>query len=380
MTATTSTTATTIRRSRSRDLVLGLLVPVFAGSCLIQKATPTPESGNTGAVTSPVADLRPAAEAAHRRVGTALMSTRLDDSRVRTLVAHNFDSLTPENEMKWETIEPAPGMFAWAGADKLVAFAAANGIRMRGHTLVWHSQLASWARRLPPAELRAAMVRHVRTVAARYHGKIAAWDVVNEALADGPSGQLRDDSPFTALGPSFIDEAFRAAHEADPDAQLFYNDYEIEGGGSPKSEAAFALCKRLVGAGVPISGVGLQMHVDPRHWPSAASIQRNMERYAGLGLRIEITEMDVPVGEIPGTLDQKLERQRAIAHDIVAACVSVERCAAITFWGLTDHDSWLEDPHWGALRGRGPHRALLFDGAYRPKPMVLGVLDALGGR
>lgn len=376
----TSMTATTIHRFRSRNVALGLLVPAFAASCLIQKATPTPASGPTGAVASPVADLRPAAEAAHRRVGTALMSRRLDDPHVRTVVAHNFDSLTPENEMKWETIEPAPGIFAYAGADKLVEFAAANGIRMRGHTLVWHSQLASWARRLPPAELRAAMVRHVRTVAGRYRGKIAAWDVVNEALADGPSGQLRDDSPFTALGPTFIDEAFRAAHEADPDAQLFYNDYEIEGEGSAKSEAAFALCKRLVDARVPIAGVGLQMHVDPRHWPPAASIQHNMQRYAGLGLRIEITEMDVPVGEIPGTLDQKLERQRAIAHDIVAACVSVERCAAITFWGLTDHDSWLEDPHWGALRGRGPHRALLFDGAYRPKPIVLGVLEALGGR
>lgn len=376
MTATTSTAAATTSRHRA----LKLLLPAFtAASCLIQKAAPAPESGSTSAVVSPVADLRPAAEAAHRRVGTALMSGRLDDPRVRTLVPRNFDSLTPENEMKWESIEPAPGVFSYAGADKLVAFAAANGMRMRGHTLVWHSQLAPWARSLPPAELRAAMVKHIRAVAGRYRGKIAAWDVVNEALADGPSGELRGDSPFTALGPTFIDEAFRAAHEADPDAQLFYNDYEIEGEGSAKSEAAFALCKRLVEAGVPISGVGLQMHVDPRHWPPAASIQRNMARYAGLGLRVEITEMDVPVGEIPGTLDQKLQRQREIAHDIVAACVAVERCTAITFWGLTDRDSWLEDPHWGALRGRGPHRALLFDGAYRPKPIVLGVLDALAG-
>ncbi len=361
-------------------LSIAFVPALAAASCLIQKAAPMSEPGNAAPVASPVADLRPAAEAAHRRVGTALMSARLQDERVRTVVAHNFDSLTPENEMKWESIEPAPGVFSYAGADKLVAFAAANGMRMRGHTLVWHSQLASWVKRLPPGELRAAMVKHVSTVAGRYRGKIAAWDVVNEALADGPSGQLRDDSPFTALGPTFIDEAFRVAHEAAPDAQLFYNDYEIEGEGSAKSDAAFALCKRLVEAGIPIAGVGFQMHVDPRHWPSAESIRRNMERYAALGLRIEITEMDVPIGEIPGNLDQKLERQRAIAHDIVAACVAVERCAAITFWGLTDRDSWLEDPHWGALRGRGPHHALLFDGAYRPKPIVLGVLDALAGR
>jgi endo-1,4-beta-xylanase len=375
--------ATTPLRPRSRDLALAFLIPMFAAaSCLIQKPAPAAatQSGTASASASPATDLRPAAETAHRRVGTALMSSRLDDARVRTLVAQNFDSLTPENEMKWEAIEPSPGVFAYAGGDKLVAFAAANGIRMRGHTLVWHSQLASWVKGLPPTELRAAMLRHVRTVAGRYRGKIAAWDVVNEALADGPSGELRSDSPFTALGPTFIDEAFRAAHEADPDAQLFYNDYEIEGEGSAKSEAAFALCKRLVEAGVPITGVGLQMHVDPRHWPPAESIQRNIERYADLGLRIEFTEMDVPVGEIPGNLDQKLQRQREIAHDIVAACVAVERCAAITFWGLTDRDSWLEDPHWGALRGHGPHRALLFDGAYRPKPIVLGVIDAFAGR
>jgi endo-1,4-beta-xylanase len=320
------------------------------------------------------------AEAAHRRVGTALMSARLDDARVRNLVALNFDSLTPENEMKWQTIEPRPGVFSFAAADKLVAFAAANKIRMRGHTLVWHSQLAPWVKGLSPNELRAAMVRHVRSVVEHYEGKVAAWDVVNEAIADGPNGELRADSPFTVLGPTFIDEAFQVAHQVDPDAQLFYNDYEIEGEGSAKSDAAFALCKRLTEAGVPIAGVGFQMHVDPRHWPAPASIRRNMERFASLGLRIEITEMDVPVGEIAGTIDDKLRGQRAIAHDIVLACVATDRCAAVTFWGLIDRDSWLEDPHWGALRGRGPHHALLFDNAYQPKPIVLGVLDALAGR
>jgi endo-1,4-beta-xylanase len=164
-----------------------LLVPAFAAaSCLIQKPTPATEPATAVAAAPTAQDLRPAAEAAHRRVGTALMSGRLDDPRVRTLVARNFDSLTPENEMKWESIEPSPGVFSYAGGDKLVAFAAANGIRMRGHTLVWHSQLASWAKTLPPTELRAAMQRHVRSVAGRYRGKIAAWDVVNEALAARP--------------------------------------------------------------------------------------------------------------------------------------------------------------------------------------------------
>ncbi len=217
------------------------------------------------------------------------------------------------------------GGFSFEAADKLVAFAAENGMRMRGHTLVWHSQLAPWVKGLPPAELRAAMERHIRGVVGHWKGKVAAWDVVNEAIADGPSGELRADSPFAALGPTFIDDAFKLAHAADPAALLFYNDYEIEGEGTPKSDAAYRLCKRLKEAGVPIDGVGFQMHVDPRHWPSADSIKRNMERFAALGLRIEITEMDVPVGEIAGTMDEKLQQQRTIAHDIVAACVSVEQ-------------------------------------------------------
>ncbi len=363
-----------------------LLLPALVGlSCIIQQH-PQRHPNAAGSVDAPaapadtVAPLRPAAEAAHRRIGTALMSRRLDEPRVRDLVARNFDSLTPENEMKWQSIEPRAGGFSFEAGDKLVAFAAANGIRMRGHTLVWHSQLADWVKSLSGAELRGAIARHVRGVVGHYKGKVAAWDVVNEALADGPSGDLRTDSPFTALGPTFIDEAFRVAHEVDPDAQLFYNDYEIEGEGTAKSDAAFALCRRLKQGGVPIAGVGLQMHLDPRHMPSADSIRRNMERFAGLGLSVEITEMDVPVGEIPGGLPQKLDRQRAIAHDVVAACVAVPQCAAITFWGLTDQDSWLEDPHWGALRGRLPHHALLFNNAYQAKPIVLGVLDALAGR
>jgi endo-1,4-beta-xylanase len=307
------------------------------------------------------------------------MSARLDDQRVRTLVARQFDSLTPENEMKWYAVEPRPGGFDFAAGDKLVAFAAENNIRMRGHTLVWHSQLAPWVKGLPHDQLHAALVRHVQGVVGHWKGKVAAWDVVNEAFADGPSGELRPDSPFTALGPTFIDEAFKLAHEADPAALLFYNDYEIEGEGTAKADAVYALCKRLKEAGVPISGLGMQMHVDPRHWPAADSIQRNMQRFAALGLLVEITEMDVPVGEIPGTIDEKLQRQRGLAHDIVAACVSVEKCTGITFWGLTDNDSWLSTAEWGHIRGRLPHYPLLFNSDYKPKPILAGVVDALAG-
>jgi endo-1,4-beta-xylanase len=361
-----------------RTTLAALCLAAAGGACVIPRppADTVAKDSPAGTENPP---LRAAAEAAHRRIGIALMSARLNDPAARALVARQFDSLSPENEMKWESVEPRPGVFAFAAGDRLVAFARQNGMRMRGHTLVWHQQLPGWAKRLRGDELRAAMATHIAGVAGHWRGQIGAWDVVNEALADGGGG-LRADSPFTALGPDFIDQAFRLAHEADPQAQLFYNDYEIEGIGAPKSEAAFALCKRLVEAGVPIAGVGFQMHVDPRRWPTPAAIRANIARYGGLGLRVEFTEMDVPVGELPGDPDQKLSAQRAIGHDLVAACVAEPACAAVTFWGLTDRDSWLNDPRWGRLRGRGPHRPLLFDAQMHPKPIVAGVLDAFAGR
>ena len=136
----------------------------------------------------------------------------------------------------------------------------------------------------------------------------------------------------------------------------------------------------MTDAGGPILGVGLQMHVDPRLWPSAELIRENMLRFSDLGLLVEITEMDVAVGEMQGTIDQKLERQRNLTHDIVAACLSVERCFGIIFWGFTDKYSWLNSREWGPLRGRMPHYPLPFDAEYRAKPMVAGILDAFTHR
>jgi len=122
------------------------------------------------------------------------------------------------------------------------------------------------------------------------------------------------------------------------------------------------------------------MHVDPRHWPTAADIQSNLERFAALGLLVEITEMDVPVGEIAGTTEEKLAAQKVMTHDIVKACMAIDRCSGVTFWGLTDKHSWLASPEWGRLRGRLPHHPLPLDGNYRPKPMYEGIVDALNGR
>jgi endo-1,4-beta-xylanase len=314
-----------------------------------------------------------------RRIGAAVEAQRLREATFAKVLAANFNSLTPENDMKWVNVEPSPGQFAFHSGDALVAFAQQNDMRVRGHTLVWHTQLAPWVSGLPGEALHAAMIRHVTNVVAHFKGKVRQWDVVNEAFADGPGGELRHDSPFTALGPAFIEDAFRAAHAADPDALLFYNDYEIEGLGTPKAEAVYQLAQRLKAAGVPLGGVGFQMHVDPRHWPPAEIIRQNLERFAALGLAVELTEMDVPVGEMSGTRAQKLEEQKRLTHDIVAACVAVSACSGVTFWGFTDRYSWLNDPDWSGLRGRRPHYPLPFDADYRPKPMAAGIAAALAG-
>ena len=361
----------------SIHLVVRLILSGLAG-CIV----PAHEAGAPGAapgkaVTVEVPPLRSVAGA--RRIGAAVEAQRLHEPALAKVLAANFNSLTPENDMKWVNVEPGPGQFSFQRGDVLVAFAEQNGMRFRGHTLIWHTQLAPWVAGLPREALHAAMIRHVTNVVAHWKGRVSQWDVVNEAFADGPGGQLRADSPFTALGPTFIEDAFRAAHAADPAAQLFYNDYEIEGLGTAKAEAVYQLAQRLKAAGVPIGGVGFQMHVDPRHWPAAGVIRQNLERFAALGLSVEITEMDVPVGQIPGDHARKLDEQKRLAHDIVAACVAVSGCSGVTFWGFTDRYSWLNDPKWGALRGRGPHRPLPFDADYNPKPMAVGIAAALAG-
>jgi len=363
-----------------------LLLACGLVDCRLRKP-PQPESNATGPGGVPTAlppedaagtSLKQAAARSQRKLGVALATWYFANPAYPELAAREFDSLTPENEMKWYAVEPRPDAFDFRAGDKLVAFAREHGMRVRGHTLVWHSQLAPWVKPLQVAELRAAMLRHVTKTAEHFKGQIAQWDVVNEALGD--DGKLRPESPFTALGPGYLAEAFRAAHAADPNALLFYNDYDVEAPDSVKTQGAYELVKGLKESGAPIHGMGFQMHVDPRRWPSSGDMQRTFERFASLGLLVELTEIDVPVGEIPGTLAQKLDAQKQLARGIVRACLSVESCSGMTLWGLTDRYSWLATAEWAPQRGTGPHLALPFDEAFRKKPMHVGIVEAFAAR
>ena len=292
------------------------------------------------------------------------------DAAYRSIVPREFNTLTPENVMKFDHIHPAPESFDFCDSDALVSYAAANHMQVRGHTLVWHQQLPEWLSRgeFSRDELIAILREHIQTVVGRYRGQVWAWDVVNEAFES--DGSLRDSLWLRGIGAEYIEMAFRWAHEADPEALLFYNDFAAEGLGA-KSDAVYGFLARLRSQGVPVHGAGLQMHLEAGKAPSSNEIEQNMNRLAALGLEIHVTEMDVRVAQ-PAS-EEKLLAQAETYRDVVGACVAVEACRSITFWGFTDRHSWVASA--GAFAGFGS--ALLLDEAYGFKPAYQGVREAL---
>ena len=311
--------------------------------------------------------LRAAAAQAGRLIGAAVGASHLSEAAYATTAAAAFDFVTPENEMKWDATEPTQNVFTFAGGDAITAFAQQNGMKVKGHTLVWHSQLPAWVSGITDATaLHDAMINHVTQVASHYRGQVIAWDVVNEAVDD--DGQsLRDSIFYQYLGAGYIDDAFNAAHAADPGALLLYNDYGAEGAGA-KSDYVYSMVKGMLARGVPINGVGLQMHTGPADTsPSAAEVAANMQRLEALGLNVVISEMDVQI------CTSDVDTQKTRFHDIVAVCASEPLCLAVTVWGVSDKYSWLN----GATCATP--QPLLFDDNYSPKPAYAGVLGALLG-
>ncbi|OLZ59131.1 1,4-beta-xylanase, partial [Streptomyces sp. IMTB 2501] len=296
-----------------------------------------------------------AAAGSGRYVGTAVSSGRLGDSTYSAILDREFNMITPENEMKWDTTEPSRGNFNFGPADSIVGHAAAHGQRMRGHTLVWHSQLPGWVKSITDANtLRSVMDNHITTEMTHYKGKIYAWDVVNEAFADGGSGQHRSSVFQDVLGNGFIEEAFRTARAADPPAKLCYNDYNIENWTDAKTQGVYAMVKDFKSRGVPIDCVGFQSHFGAGGPP--ASFQTTLSKFAALGVDVQITELDIA------------QASPAAYAGAVQACMNVARCTGITVWGIRDSDSW--------RTGENP---LLFDSSGNKKPAYNAVLTALGG-
>lgn len=295
------------------------------------------------------------------------------------LILQQFNSITPENAMKMGAIHPQENFYFWRDADSIVHFAQAHGLRVRGHNLCWHENVPRWLFKdslgnpVTKAVLLQRLKDHIFAVVGRYKGKIYAWDVVNEAIADDSSQFLRNSPWYQICGDEFIAKAFEYAHEADPAAQLFYNDYNTER--PEKRERVYRLLKQLLDAKVPITGVGLQAHWS-LYEPSQEELKTTIRRLSSLGLKIQITEMDISVypwekerrmmrpGE-SDSLSSDLEQQQAVQYrkmfDVFRNFKGILN--GVTFWNVSDRDSWLNQY---PVRGRRNY-PLLFDRNLQPK-------------
>ena len=307
-------------------------------------------------------------------IGAAVNMDALNsDSRYDATLAREFDEVTPENVMKFDATEPQPDVYTFGLADELVHFAQTHGMTVRGHNLVWYNALPSWVANghFTRDQLLALLKNHIFTVVSHFRGSVNIWDVVNEAIAD--DGTLRQTIWSQTIGPEYIDLAFQWAHEANPQAHLFYNDYADEGLGA-KSDAIYALLKGMLQRGIPVYGVGLQMHVSTTSYPSPKDVQANMQRLAALGLKVQITEMDVEVQGDTHPMAQRLSEQATIYYDMLHTCLSVRACEAFVMWGFTDRYTWIPQATGHA------DAPLIFDTSYRPKAAYYALERALSLR
>jgi endo-1,4-beta-xylanase len=334
----------------------------------LRNAQDQPVPQKTATVMLP--SLRVLASARNFRIGTSVLATPLAAGGAYTAtLAAQYNSVTPENEMKFGVIHPGPTQYAFSTADQLVSFAQANGISIHGHTLVWHESLPPWITggTFTKAQLLAVLKDHITTVVGRYAGKLASWDVLNEAMLW--NGSLRPGVWLNTIGPEYIDSAFVWAHRADPTAKLFYNEYSVEGLGQ-KADSVLALVRRLKARGVPIDGVGFQFHNFPAvPLPAASSVRANFARFTNAGIDIRVSEMDVMLADNaagPSTL----VAQAVVFRDILDACLLQTRCTGFTTWCFTDRYSFVSKSFPGYGRG------CPFDASYRAKPAY----DSLAAR
>ncbi|HEV8430181.1 MAG TPA: endo-1,4-beta-xylanase [Pyrinomonadaceae bacterium] len=331
------------------------------------------------------------------KIGAALNRRQIfeEDTRGAQIVSTHFNSITPENILKWALVHPEPERYDFAASDRFVEFGEKRGMFVVGHTLVWHNQTPRWVfedgkgNPLDRETLLKRMREHISTVVGRYKGRIKGWDVVNEAL--NQDGTMRQSPWFKIIGEDYLVKAFQFAHEADPSAELYYNDYDLEL--PAKRAGGVELIKRLKAAGVPISGVGLQNH-NLMDWPSVADEDATIAAFSALGMKIHITELDVDVlprttkpgadyavdVEVTPQLNPYVDRlpdakQLALAKRYAELFQvylkhrdAIER---VTFWGVADGNSWLNN--W-PMKGRTNY-PLLFDRLGRGKPALAAVMN-----
>ncbi|MDG9702868.1 endo-1,4-beta-xylanase [Streptomyces sp. DH37] len=346
-----------IRGRRTTGLLATALVTLSVGLTAVAPAHPA---------YADTATLGELAGAEGRYFGSATDNPELSDTQYTQILGSEFSQITVGNTMKWQYTEPSQGRFDYTAAEEIVDLAESNGQSVRGHTLVWHNQLPSWVNDVPAGQLLGVMRNHVTHEVDHFKGRLIHWDVVNEAFEE--DGSRRQSVFQQKIGDSYIAEAFKAARAADPDAELYYNDYNIEGIG-PKSDAVYEMVKSFKAQGIPIDGVGMQAHLIAGQVP--ASLQQNIRRFADLGVDVALTELDIRM-TLPRTA-AKDAQQATDYGTVVEACLAVSRCVGITLWDYTDKYSWVPS----VFPGQGA--ALPWDENFAKKPAYHAIAAALNG-
>ncbi|WP_088288331.1 endo-1,4-beta-xylanase [Kineosporia sp. A_224] len=364
-----------------RTLVIGLAVV----AALSGGATTTAVAGRPASPPSQDSTLRALADRHRLAIGTAIDVDALDDPQYRQIAGTDFSTVTAENVMKWEVLEPVRGQYDWSQAEKFMAFAKSNDQRVRGHVLVWNNQLPAWLTEgvadgsITKTELRGILRNHVKTVAGHFKGRIWQWDVVNEAVTDSfdaTDGRIGYKGFWAQnLGPGYVADAFRWAREADPKALLFYNDYNIDafGDGGPldKTQFVYDMVRDLRRKGVPIDGVGSQAHLSTRYGNYSAFQLADMHlRFAKLGVATALTEVDVrnllPETQTGDTVNPLLQAQAYDYAALLQGCLASRQCISYTVWGFDDGRSWTNTWDFGSGPGREA-LATIRDASYQPK-------------
>lgn len=397
-------------RSAGLSLIMGVLL--VAGACASAQQDSGVVAIQTSRGTTPAAANSPGQPSLaqlfgeHFRVGAALNDDQVSgrDSVGEAIARHHFNAVTPENVLKWENVQPEPGRYDFAAADRFVRFAEEAGLFIVGHTLVWHSQTPAWVFEdgdgglATREQLLERMRDHIFTVVGRYAGRVHAWDVVNEALNE--DGSLRDSPWRQIIGDDYLLHAFRWAHEADASAELYYNDYSLEN--APKRQGAVRLARWLLEQGAPIHGIGTQLHVRI-DWPTVAEVDSTLAALAATGLRVMVTELDIDVlppawdlrtadvamraemadslNPYPTALPARVQQELADRYAELFRVFLNHRdsLSRVTFWGVYDARSWLNT--W-PIAGRTNY-PLLFDRHGKAKPAFDAVVrvgrDATAG-
>ena len=368
-------------RARRRILALNRLtcLTLTLGSLLILSST---HGSEVKIASVPAQTLRDAAQRHNLLMGAAVDSHTLSTEKLyASTLSTEYSELEADNELKMVYVHPQPTTYNFAGPDELVNFALAHNMKVRGHNLLWYLQLPDWiltpAQPWTPAELNKILADHIATVVGHFKGNVYAWDVVNEPFND--DGSLRHfvwfDKPgigFAGQGTRTIEQALRWAHDADPDAKLFVNEYGAETMNA-KSNAVYAMAKDFVQRGVPLSGIGLQLHITPAfdQADSLGDLTNNLRRLAALGLEVQFTEVDVRIHD--GSAFSQAE-QAKVYKDILDACLRQPACTLFQTWGFTDRHSWIPDSY------PGYGWALPFDKDYRKKRAYFAMLAKLNSR